>query len=430
MSGVPKSYRTMAEFEREAIRPDLKYGFSLDDLMQDTTFEGIGPALRRHGRRVRPRPGRRRRRLLALRFESAGRQAKGSRKRDRDEQTRRAHTTQRKTSRPLGREKVRRVELSKRVSPLSVRLEPFAWRPAPLDLSFFPPGKPPPDVASRPEVFFFAGVDPRTFAHAACFHSTQHAAMSSARIVPKAMASARMTGFASERGLASSPPISSRVASARGASSSSRVWLLRGRQLEALGDLDLAREEGAVGEEVALERELRRGDLPEDRRRARHEALEVLPGAARHVRTGAPKGAPSAERLEDGRVEPLAPEGVRVVGRRRHGGRGGGGGERRGGGFGEGAGHVVSNCSRHAAAVLSEGPRRDGTESLERDGARTSSVMSPSLAGRLLDRSRQEGVSATSPRRAGVKPATVERGHRGGRLPWRFRGGRVATLDP
>ena len=40
MSAVPKSYRSMAEFEREAIRPDLKYGFSLDDLMQDTTFEG------------------------------------------------------------------------------------------------------------------------------------------------------------------------------------------------------------------------------------------------------------------------------------------------------------------------------------------------------------------------------------------------------
>ena len=40
MSSVPKSYRSMEEFEREAIRPDLKYGFSLDDLMQDTTFEG------------------------------------------------------------------------------------------------------------------------------------------------------------------------------------------------------------------------------------------------------------------------------------------------------------------------------------------------------------------------------------------------------
>ena len=37
---VPKSYRSMEEFEREAIRPELKYGFSLDDLMQDTTFEG------------------------------------------------------------------------------------------------------------------------------------------------------------------------------------------------------------------------------------------------------------------------------------------------------------------------------------------------------------------------------------------------------
>ncbi len=38
--GVPKSYRSMEEFERETIRPDMKYGFSLDDLMQDTAFEG------------------------------------------------------------------------------------------------------------------------------------------------------------------------------------------------------------------------------------------------------------------------------------------------------------------------------------------------------------------------------------------------------
>ncbi len=38
--GVPKSYRSMEEFERETIRPDMKYGFSLDDLMQDTTYEG------------------------------------------------------------------------------------------------------------------------------------------------------------------------------------------------------------------------------------------------------------------------------------------------------------------------------------------------------------------------------------------------------
>ncbi|MCL2778754.1 MAG: transcriptional regulator [Polyangiaceae bacterium] len=38
--GVPKSYRSMEEFERETIRRDMKCGFSLDDLMQDTTFEG------------------------------------------------------------------------------------------------------------------------------------------------------------------------------------------------------------------------------------------------------------------------------------------------------------------------------------------------------------------------------------------------------
>lgn len=36
--GAPKSYRSMEEFEREAIRPDMKYGFSLDDVMQDTAF--------------------------------------------------------------------------------------------------------------------------------------------------------------------------------------------------------------------------------------------------------------------------------------------------------------------------------------------------------------------------------------------------------
>ena len=37
---VPKSFRTMAEFERETIRPEMKCGFSLEDLMQDTSFEG------------------------------------------------------------------------------------------------------------------------------------------------------------------------------------------------------------------------------------------------------------------------------------------------------------------------------------------------------------------------------------------------------
>ena len=38
--GVPKSYRTIEEFEREEIRPDMKFGFSLDDLMQDTALGG------------------------------------------------------------------------------------------------------------------------------------------------------------------------------------------------------------------------------------------------------------------------------------------------------------------------------------------------------------------------------------------------------
>jgi hypothetical protein len=33
---LPKSYRTMEEFEREELRPNNKAGFSLDDLMQET----------------------------------------------------------------------------------------------------------------------------------------------------------------------------------------------------------------------------------------------------------------------------------------------------------------------------------------------------------------------------------------------------------
>jgi hypothetical protein len=37
---VPKSYRSIEEFEREEIRRDMKLGFSLDDLMQDTDFQG------------------------------------------------------------------------------------------------------------------------------------------------------------------------------------------------------------------------------------------------------------------------------------------------------------------------------------------------------------------------------------------------------
>ena len=33
---MPKSYRTIEEFEREELRPQYKVGFSLDDLMQET----------------------------------------------------------------------------------------------------------------------------------------------------------------------------------------------------------------------------------------------------------------------------------------------------------------------------------------------------------------------------------------------------------
>ena len=36
---VPKSYRTMEEFHREELRREMKLGFSLDDLMNDTAFE-------------------------------------------------------------------------------------------------------------------------------------------------------------------------------------------------------------------------------------------------------------------------------------------------------------------------------------------------------------------------------------------------------
>jgi hypothetical protein len=33
---LPKSYRSIEEFEREELRPSQKAGFSLDDLMQET----------------------------------------------------------------------------------------------------------------------------------------------------------------------------------------------------------------------------------------------------------------------------------------------------------------------------------------------------------------------------------------------------------
>jgi hypothetical protein len=36
----PKNYRTIEEFEREELRPQFRVGFSLEDLMQETIFEG------------------------------------------------------------------------------------------------------------------------------------------------------------------------------------------------------------------------------------------------------------------------------------------------------------------------------------------------------------------------------------------------------
>jgi hypothetical protein len=37
---APKNYRSIEEFEREELRPQYKVGFSLEDLMQETVFEG------------------------------------------------------------------------------------------------------------------------------------------------------------------------------------------------------------------------------------------------------------------------------------------------------------------------------------------------------------------------------------------------------
>ena len=50
---MPKSYRTIEEFQREELRPGFKAGFSLDDLMQETHAPRERPALRRSARRVR-----------------------------------------------------------------------------------------------------------------------------------------------------------------------------------------------------------------------------------------------------------------------------------------------------------------------------------------------------------------------------------------
>lgn len=36
---IPKSYRTYADFEREEIRPSFKVGFSMEDLVEEATFE-------------------------------------------------------------------------------------------------------------------------------------------------------------------------------------------------------------------------------------------------------------------------------------------------------------------------------------------------------------------------------------------------------
>lgn len=37
---VPRSYRSIEEFEREEIRPSFRIGFSLEDLVEETAFEG------------------------------------------------------------------------------------------------------------------------------------------------------------------------------------------------------------------------------------------------------------------------------------------------------------------------------------------------------------------------------------------------------
>jgi hypothetical protein len=37
---VPKNYRSMEEFQREELKPQFRVGFSLEDLMQETIFEG------------------------------------------------------------------------------------------------------------------------------------------------------------------------------------------------------------------------------------------------------------------------------------------------------------------------------------------------------------------------------------------------------
>jgi len=37
---MPKRYRSIEEFQREELKPGMKIGFSFEDLMQETTFDG------------------------------------------------------------------------------------------------------------------------------------------------------------------------------------------------------------------------------------------------------------------------------------------------------------------------------------------------------------------------------------------------------
>jgi hypothetical protein len=37
---APRNYRSIEEFEREELKPQFRVGFSLEDLMQETIFEG------------------------------------------------------------------------------------------------------------------------------------------------------------------------------------------------------------------------------------------------------------------------------------------------------------------------------------------------------------------------------------------------------
>jgi hypothetical protein len=42
MQGLPRSYRSIEEFEREEIRPGLRIGFTLDDLEEGSFEVGMG----------------------------------------------------------------------------------------------------------------------------------------------------------------------------------------------------------------------------------------------------------------------------------------------------------------------------------------------------------------------------------------------------